>query len=320
MSRLTDAGIPLPRLGLGTAAIGGLHGPISDDDAAAALGAAWRAGIRFYDTAPLYGRGLGETRTGALLRGQPRDTFVLSSKVGWLVTSEGAPTLDYSRGGTIRSVEDSLTRLGVDRLDIALVHDIDPYNHHEAYPARLREVLAGALPALADLKRDGMIRAVGIGVNDPDVCLQILAEAELDCILLAGRYTLLDASAARSLFPECLRGSTDVIVGAPFNTGLLAKGSRSAGRFHHDAPSEDVLRRVRSLESVCERHGVPLAAAALQFPVRHPAVAAVLPGPRSARQVEEVAAAAKIEVPDTLWDDLAGLGIPSLSRSREEYA
>lgn len=320
MSRLADAGVALPRLGLGTAAIGGLHGPVSHDDAAAALGAAWRAGIRFYDTAPLYGRGLGETRTGALLRPQPRDAFVLSSKVGWRIRPDGTLALDYSRTGTIRSVEESLGRLGVDHLDIALVHDIDPYNHRDNYPARLREVLADALPALAELKRNGRIRAFGIGVNDPEVCLQVLADADLDCILLAGRYTLLDASAAAALFPECLRRATDVIVGAPFNTGLLAKGSRSTGRYHHDAPSEAILRRVRALEGACERHGVPLAAAALHFPVRHPAVAAVLPGPRSARQVEEVAAAATLAVPDALWDDLGAIVGPTMGRSREECA
>ena len=321
MGRLAAAGIRLPSLGLGTAALGGLHGPVTKSDAAAALETAWEAGIRFYDTAPLYGRGLGELRTGTALRERARDSVVLSTKVGWrmhpLHRQDGAPAgalpfglaCDYSRDGTLRSVEDSLTRLGLARIDIALVHDVDPYNHGDAYPQRRREVLDGALPALRQLQAEGVVGAVGIGVNDPAVCLDILRLAELDCILLAGRYTLLDGSAAETLLPECLRCGIDIIVGAPFNTGILARGSVHGARYHHRAADPDIVARVVAIEAICERHGVALPAAALRFPLRHPAVVSVLPGPRSAAQVREIAVHAAAVIPDAFWHDLGVAGL-----------
>ena len=233
---LGESGVHLPTLGFGGATIGNLHGPVSTAQAAQTLHAAWQEGLRYFDTAPLYGRGLGELRVGHALRDRPRDAFVLSTKVGWRVQPLSRPArhdgatgalpvalhIDYSRDGTFRSVEDSLLRLGIDGIDIAFVHDVDSYNHGDAYPTRLREVLEGALPALHELRRQGVLGAIGVGVNDCGVCLDILRAAEVDAFLLAGRYTLLDRSAATELLPKCLQRGVGVVLGAPFNTGALA--------------------------------------------------------------------------------------------------
>jgi len=318
---LGRSGIELPVLGLGGATIGNLHGPVSAADAAQVLDAAWQHGLRYFDTAPLYGRGLGELRVGQALRARPRDQFVLSTKVGWRfqpLARQAAPAgslpfaarCDYSREGTLRSLEDSLLRLGLDRIDIAFVHDVDPYNHGEAYPERLREVLDGALPTLYELRRQGVVRAVGVGVNDRGVCLDILRATEVDAFLLAGRYTLLDRRASDELLPLCRERGVGVVLGAPFNTGVLAAGSgpaASAARFNHGPVAPDVAARVQAMSRACARHGTSLMAAALNFPLTDPAVAAVLPGPRSAAQLEQIAAAFAEPVPDALWRELAEL-------------
>lgn len=313
---LPRASVAVPALGLGGAALGGMHGVVAEAEAARTLADAWEHGIRYFDTAPLYGHGLGELRTGAALREHARDGFVLSTKVGWRVDPLHRPLpsvspgklpfdcrIDYSFDGTMRSVEDSLLRLGLDRVDLAFVHDADPYNHGAAYPSRFAEVLAGALPALTSLRAQGIVRAVGIGVNDCSVCLDFLREAELDCILLAGRYSLLDGRAETELLPECEKRGVGVIIGAPFNTGILAK--KRGGKFNHgaDAPP-DVAARVEAMHEACKAHHVPLMAAALQFPLRHPAVVSVLPGPRSRDQLAGIAEAAQTPIPATLWAEL----------------
>jgi D-threo-aldose 1-dehydrogenase len=324
---LSRANLLVPSLGLGGAALGGMHGAVTEAEAASALKAAWDSGIRYYDTAPLYGRGLGELRTGAALRDRPRQSFTLSTKVGWrmrpLAKDQPAPapgnlpfrcTIDYSFDGTLRSIEDSLVRLGLDFVDMAFVHDVDPYNHGEAYRTRFAEVVDGALPALARLRDEGVVRAIGVGVNSCGVCLDFLATAELDCLLLAGRYSLLDRQAELALLPECERRGVGVIVGAPFNTGILAKGRGGKFNHHAEAPPE-VLARVDAMAAACDAHGVSLMAAALQFPLRHPAVLSVLPGPRSEQQLKGVALAAAEVIPDTLWDELTAASSLSIASS-----
>jgi D-threo-aldose 1-dehydrogenase len=313
---LQRCSLEMPIIGLGGAALGGMHGVVTEQEAAAALEAAWHHGFRYFDTAPFYGRGLGEIRTGTALRAHGLADHVLSTKVGWRVDALRKPVtppapgnlpfslaIDYSFDGTLRSVEDSLMRLGRDSIDLVFVHDVDPYNHGPQYEARFAEVIEGALPALARLRREGVIKGFGIGVNNCDVCLDFLAEAEPDCFLLAGRYSLLDRQAEQDLLPRCEARGVGVIIGAPFNTGILAKGR--GGKFNHTttAPPE-VLARVDAMELACERHGVSLMTAALQHPLRHPAVLSVLPGPRSQQQLAGIAMAARTVVPQNLWNEL----------------
>jgi D-threo-aldose 1-dehydrogenase len=323
--RLGASDVELTTLGLGGAAIGNLHRPVAPGVAAAVLSDAWAMGVRYFDTAPLYGRGLGEMRTRTALRGRPRDAYVLSTKVGWRLSTLERETVrvdaddppyalqcDYSRDGTLRSVEDSLLRLGADRIDMLLVHDVDPYNHGmDGYRERVREVLDGALPALHELKRAGAVRAIGIAVNDCSVCLEFLRHAEVDAFLLAGRYTLLDQQAAEELLPRCLRRGVGVIVGAPFNSGVLATGATAGARFNYRALDPSTRECVEQLGDLCEAHSVSLMGAALQFPLRHPCVASVLAGPRSAEQLRGIATAFDEEIPDSLWVALAECGLIS---------
>ena len=313
---LPRTGLSIPVLGLGGAALGGMHDPVSEAEGSGAIAAAWDAGIRYFDTAPLYGRRLGELRTGAALREHLQGNYVLSTKVGWrvhpLLKPDAEPragnlpfaiSFDYSHDGTLRSVQDSLIRLGMDRLDLAFVHDVDPYNHGDDYRGRFAEVMDGTLPALMRLREEGVIGGIGAGVNDCGVCLDFLARADLDCILLAGRYSLLDQRAGARLLPECERRGVGVIIGAPFNTGLLAKGR--SGHFNHSAAvPPDILARLDAIQSACAAHGVTAMAAALQFPLRHPAVVSILPGPRSREQVAGIAAATAETIPDALWPEL----------------
>ena len=295
--------VELTVLGFGGSQVGNLHRPVSEDDAARAVATAWDLGIRYFDTAPLYDRGLGEQRMGAALRRHPRDGYVLSTKVGRLVGPHGI-AYDYSRDGVLRSIEDSLRRLELARIDVAFIHDIDPYNHEADQPRRFREAMEGAYPALERLRRNGALGAIGVGVNSWRVCQAAAGAADFDCFLLAGRYTLLEQEALASFLPLCARRGIGVILGAPFNSGILARGATPGARHNYADPSVDVAERVRRLEAVCARHGVSLAAAALQFPLGHPAVAAVLPGPRSAAHVEASVRWLGEPIPDDLWQEL----------------
>ncbi|MGH8846448.1 MAG: aldo/keto reductase, partial [Polaromonas sp.] len=274
------------RLGLGGAPLGNLFAAVSDDDARALVDAAWASGCRSFDTAPHYGHGLSERRLGDALRRHPRNDFVLSSKVGRvLVPDAAAPraqhgyvdilpfrqTWDFSAGGTRRSVEDSLQRLGLSRLDVAYVHDPDVATHGARAPEVLRQVLRETLPALQQLKQEGLVGAIGLGTNDVAVVLQVLREADLDALMLAGRYSLLDHSALPELLPQCLARRVRIALGGVFNSGILATGARGASggaaTFNYAPAARQWLERTAQIESVCEAHGVPLRAAALQFPL-----------------------------------------------------
>ncbi len=294
-------------LGFGGSQVGNLHRPVPSDAAAQAVTAAWDVGIRYFDTAPLYDLGGGERRLGEALAGYPRDGYVLSTKVGRLVAPHGIEH-DYSHDGVLRSLEDSLRRLGLTRIDVALIHDIDPYNHGADQPRRFREAMEGAYPALDRLRREGVLGAIGVGVNSWRVCQDAAGAADFDCFLLAGRYTLLEQEALAFL-SLCARRGIGVIVGAPYNTGILARGAVAGAQHGYTEPSLQIAERVRRLEAVCARHGVSLGAVALQFPLAHPAVAAVLPGPRSAAQVEASVRWLGETIPGGVWEALKGEGL-----------
>lgn len=296
-ARLGRTGLEVTRLGLGTAPLGGLYREVPDEQAAALLDAAWAAGLRFYDTAPFYGNGLSERRVGAALRTRPREELVLSTKVGRLLRGDPPePVFDFGADGARRSLEESLDRLGMERVDVLHVHD--PDDHHD-------EAIAGAYRALDGLRREGRVRAVGAGMNQWQMLARFAREADFDCFLLAGRFTLLDQSGLDELLPLCLERGIAVIAGGAFNSGILADPRPGAPYNYRPAPPE-LVERARRLAAVCEGHGVPLGAAAIQFPLRHPAVAAVLVGARSAAELEEDLRLFRWDVPDALWDDLSG--------------
>ncbi|MDT0343797.1 aldo/keto reductase [Streptomyces litchfieldiae] len=307
-AELGGSGLRVGRLGFGTGPLGGLFSAVDDEQAADALAAAWDAGIRYFDTAPHYGAGLAEERLGAFLAGRPRAEAVVSTKVGRLLRPgpavdgtdgfHGAPARvrvwDYSEAGVRRSLADSLERSGLDAFDLVLIHD--PDDHWES---AVRE----AYPALARLRAEGAIRAIGVGMNQCAMLGRFVAETDIDCVLVAGRYSLLDREAGRELLPRCAERGVGVLVGGVFNSGVLAD-PRPGAAFDYAPASPEVLRRARELAELCAAHGVPLAAAALQFPLRHPAVTGVIVGARSAAEVEANAAAASLEVPEALWAEL----------------
>jgi D-threo-aldose 1-dehydrogenase len=316
------------RFGLGGAPLGNLFTPVADDEVARLARHAFARGVRYFDTAPHYGSGLSEHRIGAALRDLPRDDYLLSTKVGRLLQPDpGAPRnqhgyvdvlpftqrWDYSYAATLRSVEDSLQRLGMARIDLVFIHDVAHDAHGEAQPQRFREAMDGAVPALARLKAEGAIAGFGLGVNEWQVCSDALAHSDLDVLLLAGRYTLLDQTALPELLPLCLKRGTRVVIGGPFNSGILATGTRPAdGRpvYFNYAPAEpEVIARATAIERLCAAHGVPLKAAALQFPRGHPAVACVLAGARSVAELDENLALASFAIPAAFWRDLRGTGL-----------
>lgn len=298
----------MTRLGLGTAFLGNLFVAVSDDEAHRVVEAAWDAGMRFFDTAPLYGHGLAERRLGAVLRTKPRDDFVLATKVGRLLRAGAPPepgqsyvdvppvnpVFDFSYDGVMRSVEESLERLGLDRIDILHIHDPD---------AHFEEALTGAYPALDRLRSEGSIGAVGAGMNQWEMPARFARAADFDCFLLAGRYTLLDRSGASELLPLCVERGIAIIAGGVFNSGILAS-PRPGGTFNYQAASPEVIAQARRLDEICSRRGVPLKAAAIQFPLRHPAVPVVLTGCRSVSEVEQNVSAFQTPIPDDLWKEL----------------
>ena len=306
--------IPLGSLVFGGGPIGGLYAPVSDATAAATLQAAWDAGIRAFDTAPHYGVGLSEQRIGDFLAGRPREEFVVSTKVGRRLVAAtgsgfadgadqfyGTPALsrvrDYSADGARRSLDDSLRRLRLDRVDIALIHDPDDF---------LSQAADDAYPALAELRGQGVVGAIGAGMNSATALTWLVERCDLDCVLAAGRYTLLDDSAAESLFPLCLRRGVAVLAGGVFNSGILADPADGA-YYDYALAAPGLLARARRIAEVCAGYDVPIAAAALRYVLRHPAVTAAVVGVRTPDQIRADAAYLGRPIPDALWADLASL-------------
>ncbi|HEY3085029.1 MAG TPA: aldo/keto reductase [Candidatus Dormibacteraeota bacterium] len=295
-------------MGLGTAPLGGLFEPVSADEAHAVVEAAWRAGIRFFDTAPLYGHGLAERHLGAVLRSKPRDQFVLATKVGRLLRADAPPepgqsykgvppvnpVFDFTYDGVMRSVEESIDRLGLDRIDILHIHDPDDH---------FAEAISGAYRALDRLRSEGSIRAVGAGMNQSAMLARFAREANFDCFLLAGRYTLLDREGATELLPLCVERGIAIIAGGVFNSGILAD-PRPGAKFNYQPAPAALVKRARELSAACVRHGVELKAAAIQFPLRHAAIASVLTGCRSVGELEENVRMFQAQIPDELWPEL----------------
>ena len=315
----------LPELGFGAAAMGNLYAAIDDASAAVTLDAALSAGFRYFDTAPHYGRGLSERRLGDALRG--RGDVIVSTKVGRLMDPDASitddrerdgfhsampfsPRYDYSYDGILRSHEHSLQRLGLARVDMLFVHDIGRVTHGEA-DARYCEQLitGGGFRALESLRDQGAISGFGLGVNEVEVCLDLMEAARFDVILLAERYTLLEQGALDALFPACAAAGTSIVVGGPYNSGILATGSAAAGRYNYAPAPEAVLTKVRALEAVAARHHVSLPAAALAFVLAHPLVASVIPGIADPQQVSDTMRLYAEPIPSAFWTELRDQGL-----------
>ena len=292
--RIGDTELEVTEYGFGGASLGNLYHVVSRDDAMDALDAAWSAGMRYFDTAPHYGFGLSERRFGDYLRMKPRNSYVLSTKVGRLLTpvpEDQVPKLgfveplpfridyDYSYDAIMRSVEFSYARLGLNKIDILYVHDIGVYTHGvEKTKVHLRQLLDGGLKALEELKKAGTISAYGLGVNEVQICVDVLRRAPLDCILLAGRYSLLDRSAEAELIPLCHDRKTSLVIGGVFNSGILATGPVAGAHFDYGPATPEIQSKVREMMKIAAAGDYPLAAAALEFPLHEPAVATVLVG------------------------------------------
>jgi D-threo-aldose 1-dehydrogenase len=319
-------GLRVTRLGFGAGSIAGLYASVADGDAISVVDRAWQIGVRFFDAAPLYGFGNGERRLGAALAGRPRDDYVLSTKVGRLVRradsiplgadvdrqaigeSEDAyfadtqgrrMVFDYTAEGIRRSVEESLERLGLDHLDILFVHD--PDDHWES-------AIGQAYPALRRLRDEGVVRAIGVGMNQAAMLVRFATEADFDLFLVASRYTLLDQTALDELLPRCEARGIAVVVGGVMNTGILAD-PKPGSRFDYGPAPTEVIERARRLGAICERHGVPLRAAAVQFPLAHPAVVGLVVGVRSVEHLDEYPALMRRSIPTELWSELRSAGL-----------
>lgn len=316
-------GLAVSRLGLGCAEIGNLHRAIDEVAARATLDAAAAAGMNFFDTAPGYGSGLSELRTGAFVRDHAAAAPILSTKVGrYLVAGANsgrreffaAPLpfegrFDYSYDGVMRSFDQSLLRLGVDKVDILFVHDLDTPNHGAELARHYRAMMDGGLRALAELRDGGAVRLIGVAVNEPAIGARMLAEAAFDVALLASRYTLLDQSALDDFLPVCAARGVRVVAGGVFNSGILATGARQGARYDYVAADAMISARVAALEAVCGRHGVALPAAAIQFVLAHPLVASVLVGTSRPERIAGYAAAFTEAVPAGFWTELRAAGL-----------
>lgn len=307
---LGSSGLRLTRLGLGCAAIGGLYGDIPDDQATQVVHKALDLGLNLFDTAPLYGSGKSEERLGRALRNVPRDAYVLASKVGRLLVASDdeqrgrsifdnpppfKPVFDFSYDGVMRSLEESLKRLGVDRIDILHIHDPD---------AHWQEAIESAYPALERLRSEGVIRAISAGMNQWEMLARFAREGNFDCFLLAGRYSLLDQSALDELLPLCVEKNIGIMAGGTYNSGILAKGAKPGATYNYGEAPEDIMQKAQAIETVAESHGVDVKAAASQFVFAHPAITCIIPGTRQPARVEENFNLLTDQIPSAFWDEL----------------
>lgn len=312
-------GLEVTRFGFGTAPVGNIFREIDERTSDEMFQRAWKAGIRYYDTAPMYGHGLSELRTGHSLRWKDRDDFILSSKVGrilkparkadidyapWTNAGRFAVQFDYSYDGVMRSFEDSLQRLNLERMDICFIHDIDVFTRGDDQPEVFKQAMVGAWKALSKLRDEGLVKAIGVGVNEWEVCLAALEQRDFDCFLLAGRYTLLEQNALDTFLPLCEARGAAVVVGGGFNSGILATGAVDGAKYNYAPAPADIVDRVRKIEAVCVDYDVPLPAAALQFVVAHPAVPTFMAGTRTVTQLEQNLKWFSHPIPTEFWTAL----------------
>ena len=291
ISKIGKTDVVVTKIGMGGAPLGGLDSRTAQDT----LEYAFAQGIRYFDTAPLYGSGLSEIHNGGFLSTLPRNDFVLSSKVGRLIIPGQDIPFNYTKEGILRSIDESLTRLNLDSLDIVLIHD--PDNH---YSSALNE----AFPTLAKLREQGVIKAIGAGMNQWEMLRQFAKDADFDCFLVAGRYTLLDHSALHELMPLCLEKDISLILGGPYNSGILASDLNTKSTYFYDPSPFEVIEKAKKIKQVCDRHHVPLKAAAIQFGLMHQSVASTIPGPRSPKEIEDNIVMASIKIEPDLWREL----------------
>ncbi len=326
---LGRTGARLTQLGFGGASIGEIFERVPEERVQATLAAAWDAGVRYFDTAPWYGRGLSELRVGSFLRerGKPREDFVVSTKVGRILRAPHDPgsfdrapwvgglpfevVFDYSYDGIMRAYEDSLQRLGLARIDLAIVHDLDLGYHapEPRFDAYLAQLATSGWRALRDLRDSGAIAGIGVGINDNGMIPRFLNLFDVDFFLVAGRYTLLEQDTLATEIASIAERGAGIVVGAVFNSGILATGAVPGAKDNYADPTSERVARVQRIQAICGRHGVPLVAAALQFPLAHPSVAAVIPGPIRPEQVQQNVAGLVAHIPDGLWADLKSEGL-----------
>lgn len=319
--RVGSTSLSLPVFGFGSAHLGELYGKVDEADARATLDAAWDGGVRFYDTAPWYGRGLSEHRLGGFLRTKPRNEFQITTKVGrtlyrprdpqqfdrspWVGGLNFEVNFDYSYDGVMRSYAQALQRLGIDTVDALVIHDLDKQFHEpELLAAHQKALAAGGMKALEELKASGDIKAYGMGINNNDALEQIASRLTLDFVLVAMPYTLLDQASLHTGMANCVKRGVSVIIGAPFASGILVTGSGGNAKYGYAAASPEIQARVRGIEAVCTAHAVGLPAAALQFPLAHPAVVSIIPGAARAAEISQNLASLQARIPASFWSDL----------------
>jgi D-threo-aldose 1-dehydrogenase len=323
--RVGSTSLMLPSFGFGSAHLGGLYERVSGEVAKLTLDAAWNGGVRYFDTAPYYGRGLAEHRVGSCLLDKPRDEFVLTTKIGRYFRRPGNPrsfdrapwggglnmeiVWDYSYDGVMRSYEQSLLRLGLDTIDGLLIHDPEAEIHGEQHTARMRDMSLSGIRALEELKRGGQIKAIGMGLNATDSLETIAPMVKLDFVIVAMPYTLLDQSALANGMQRCVQNGISVVIGAPYASGILATGPGPTARYRYGIAAEDIQNKVRRIQTVCAAHSVNLKAAALQFPLAHPAVVSVIPGGARPEEVAENIAMASAPIPKEFWTSLKNEGL-----------
>lgn len=321
-SSISNGRLSLPSLGFGAGGIGNLYAAMSDEAARETIEAALAAGLGYFDTAPHYGFGLSEarlgetlppnvkvsTKVGRLLRPAP-EADPTAERHGFVGAAPFEPVFDYSYDGVMRSFETSLQRLKRDHVDVLLAHDLGQRTHGADDAMRRRQFFDGGYKAMRALRDSGAVDAIGLGVNEWEICDAALDEGDFDVFLLAGRYTLLEQTALDRFLPRCAARDVSIIVGGPFNSGVLVEGVKPGAHYNYGPASAEILDRVRGLEAVCQAHATPLAAAALQFPLAHPQVVSVIPGMSGPGQVRQALAWAAHAIPDALWDDLRGEGL-----------
>ncbi|WP_366842616.1 aldo/keto reductase [Reyranella sp.] len=315
--------LTVTEMGLGGAPMGGFRATISDAEAVGLTDAAYQAGVRYFDTSPFYGYGRSELRMGAGLREKPRHSYVLSTKVGRVMHARKpgealpqefrenglpgfVPQFDYTYDGVMRSLEQSHLRLGLDRIDIALVHDVDFWTikDRKILDERFKTVMESGFRALDELRKAGVISAIGVGINEADTSTRFIRAGDFDCMLLAGRYTLLEQGALEEFLPECQRRGVSVILGGPYNSGILTGNVKPGATHDYAAAPASLIDKAQRIETVCARHKVPLAAAAMQFPLFHPSVCSVIPGALSVAEVTQNQAHLGVKIPADLWSEL----------------